>query len=417
MTEQHEDVQAIRADRLMGVALMVLLVMAFIVAAITSTWVQVLLVGVPAALVSLAMITLFPGKAATRITVSVALMVFSALLIQQSHGMIEAHFSVFILMSLLLYYRNWVPILVAAVVIAVHHLVFNMLQADGVGIYLFPGGQSYTTVLIHAIFVVFEAAWLIYIAIQLRAEMDLLGGMPQDVTAILKEIAKGDLSVKMPLAKGDARSLMSAMQEMVGKLSQIIGDVRHSTDSINVAAREIASGNSDLSSRTEQQASSLEETASSMEELTVTVKQNAENASLASQKATQASTIAAKGGEVVGEVVRTMDSISSSSRKISDIISVIEGIAFQTNILALNAAVEAARAGEQGRGFAVVAAEVRNLAQRSATASKEIASLIAASVEKVELGTSQAARAGQTMKEVVSSVQSVTDLISEIAAA
>jgi methyl-accepting chemotaxis protein len=216
---------------------------------------------------------------------------------------------------------------------------------------------------------------------------------------------------------GDTSSLNAAMKDMVETLTQIIGEVRSTTESITIASKEISQGNNDLSQRTEQQASSLEETASSMEELTSTVKQNTENARHANQLAASASEIAVKGGKVVNDVVETMSSISASSKKIVDIISVIEGIAFQTNILALNAAVEAARAGEQGRGFAVVASEVRNLAQRSAAAAKEITALIAASVDKVDTGTRQVDQAGATMHEVVNAVKRVTDIMAEIAAA
>ncbi|MDP1646522.1 MAG: methyl-accepting chemotaxis protein, partial [Thiobacillus sp.] len=193
--------------------------------------------------------------------------------------------------------------------------------------------------------------------------------------------------------------------------------IKESVDAINTASKEIAAGNNDLSQRTEQQASSLEETASSMEELTSTVKQNADNAKQANQLAIGASNVAGKGGAVVGQVVHTMSSINESSRKIVDIISVIDGIAFQTNILALNAAVEAARAGEQGRGFAVVAAEVRNLAQRSAAAAKEIKTLIGDSVDKVENGSKLVAEAGSTMEEIVNAIKRVTDIMAEISAA
>jgi methyl-accepting chemotaxis protein len=193
--------------------------------------------------------------------------------------------------------------------------------------------------------------------------------------------------------------------------------VREAGDTINTAAGEISSGNNDLSQRTEQQASSLEETAASMEELASTVKNNAENAKQANQLAAAASGVAVKGGEVVGQVVNTMSAINTSAKKIEDIISVIDGIAFQTNILALNAAVEAARAGEQGRGFAVVAGEVRNLAQRSASAAKEIKELITDSVSKTAEGTTQVEQAGKTMQEIVSSVQRVTDIMGEITAA
>ena len=231
-------------------------------------------------------------------------------------------------------------------------------------------------------------------------------------------IAQGDLTVRIETRSGDETGqLLQALKDMNASLRNIVGEVRGTTNSISTAAQEIAAGNSDLSQRTEEQASSLEETASSMEELTSTVKQNAENAKQANQLATNASDIAVKGGLAVNEVVHTMGLISTSSRKIMDIISVIESIAFQTNILALNAAVEAARAGEQGRGFAVVASEVRNLAQRSAAAAKEITALIDDSVDKVDMGSRQVDQAGETMNEIVSAVKRVTDIMSEIAAA
>jgi len=208
---------------------------------------------------------------------------------------------------------------------------------------------------------------------------------------------------------GDQTSLLFAMKSMRDSLVHIVGQVRSGTDTIATASGQIAAGNMDLSSRTEQQASSLEETAASMEELTSTVKQNADNARQANQLAASASEVAVKGGAVVSQVVDTMGLIDDSSKKIADIISVIDGIAFQTNILALNAAVEAARAGEQGRGFAVVATEVRNLAQRSAAAAKEIKTLIDDSVVKVGLGARQADQAGAAMHEIVNSVKRVTD--------
>jgi methyl-accepting chemotaxis protein len=239
-----------------------------------------------------------------------------------------------------------------------------------------------------------------------------------DVVRVANALAKGDLTQSIskdyPGSFGDMKAGVNGTVE---NLKVLVGEIKDATDTINTASKEIAAGNSDLSQRTEEQASSLEETASSMEELTSTVKQNAENARQANQLAIGASDVAGKGGAVVGQVVVTMDSINESSRKIVDIISVIDGIAFQTNILALNAAVEAARAGEQGRGFAVVAGEVRNLAQRSAAAAKEIKTLIGDSVDKVEGGSKLVAQAGQTMEEIVTSIRRVTDIMSEITAA
>ncbi len=250
-----------------------------------------------------------------------------------------------------------------------------------------------------------------------RGLLKQLGGEPDYAADIAGKIAAGDLSVEINTKINDHSSLLFAIKAMRDSLANIVGQVRTGTDTIATASNQIASGNLDLSSRTEQQAGSLEETASSMEELTGTVKQNADNARQANQLAASASDVAKKGGAVVSQVVGTMGSINASAKKIVDIIGVIDGIAFQTNILALNAAVEAARAGEQGRGFAVVASEVRNLAQRSAGAAKEIKALISDSVEKVDAGTQLVDQAGATMEEIVESVKRVTDIMSEITVA
>lgn len=232
---------------------------------------------------------------------------------------------------------------------------------------------------------------------------------------IARRIAMGDLSSSIEAqSKDEIGQLMMALSDMNKSLVNIVGQVRGSTDMIVTASNRIAEGNLDLSSRTEKQANALEKTAVSMEELTVTVKQNADNAHQANGLAHSASEVVMKGGNVVSQVVDTMNSINGSSKKIVDIISVIDGISFQTNILALNAAVEAARAGEQGRGFAVVATEVRNLAQRSAAAAKEIKTLIGESVEKVQIGARQVGDAGATMQEIVASIQHVTGIMSEI---
>jgi methyl-accepting chemotaxis protein len=239
-----------------------------------------------------------------------------------------------------------------------------------------------------------------------------------DAVQVADSLAHGDL--KTPFHAGGTNEishLMTALQRMQTNLAQVVSNVRHGSRSVAMASAEIAQGNQDLSSRTESQASSLEETAASMEQLGAQVKQNADSARLANQLAMNASTVAVQGGEVVGQVVETMKGINESSRKIADIISVINGIAFQTNILALNAAVEAARAGEQGRGFAVVASEVRSLAGRSADAAREIKSLINASVERVEQGTVLVDKAGETMTAVVTSIRRVTDIMGEISAA
>jgi len=245
-----------------------------------------------------------------------------------------------------------------------------------------------------------------------RSVIRQIGGEPDVAYAAMSEVAQGNLGVHLPPTQPG--SVMDGLHQMVVSLRRLVAEVRTSTDSIATASSEIAQGNNDLSQRTEQTASNLEETASSMEELTSTLQQTSGSAQTANQLVSSAAEVAQRGGQVVAQVVSTMGEINASSRQINDIIGVIDGIAFQTNILALNAAVEAARAGEQGRGFAVVASEVRSLAGRSAAAAKEIKQLISASVEKVDSGTRLVAEAGQTMDEIVSSVNRVSDIIAEI---
>ncbi|MBC7682186.1 MAG: MCP four helix bundle domain-containing protein [Ferruginibacter sp.] len=244
-----------------------------------------------------------------------------------------------------------------------------------------------------------------------------LGAEPSDMNASVQSVADGDLSAPIELRQGDDTSTMATVKRMQAALSTTVRSVRSNAESVANASAEIAQGNHDLSARTEQQASALEQTAASMEELNATVQQNADNARLGNQLAVTASAVAAEGGEVVAQVVQTMKDINAASRKISDTISVIDGIAFQTNILALNAAVEAARAGEQGRGFAVVATEVRSLAGRAAQAAKEIKTLIGISVERMDRGTTLVDKAGHTMTEVVDAIRSVTTIMGDISAA
>ncbi|HEU4845303.1 MAG TPA: methyl-accepting chemotaxis protein [Burkholderiaceae bacterium] len=295
--------------------------------------------------------------------------------------------------------------------LALQRTAINAASADIDGIY--HAGSALLLALSAAAIVCAIGSALLLTRVLLRQ----LGGEPGYARAVAQRIASGDLSGEIALRDGDTSSLMHGMKQMRESLVQIVAQVRSSTDLIAAASVENATGNQDLSNRTERQASSLEQTAASMEELTATVKRNGEHARQANQMAISASSVAQEGGAVVADVIVTMNAIHGSANRIAEITSVIDGIAFQTNILALNAAVEAARAGEQGRGFAVVAAEVRNLAQRSAAAAKEIKTLIGDSVDKVESGSRLVDQAGTTMGKIVASVRGVADIMVAITTA
>ena len=352
------------------------------------------------------------GTTASCLVLTACLTAMVALHIQLGRGTIEFHFGVFVTLALLLVYRDWRPIVLSAGLFAVHHMVVDRLQAAGFGVYCTPEA-NFLKIIMHAGYVVIQSGLEVFVAVRMR-EVGQQGDELQRLVNAVNTEGQVSLDVEhMPVKTGAA----TALKQVFARMHAALAEVHRSSASIHVASADIASSNQLLSARTEKQASALESTAASMEQLGSTVRQNADNARQANQLALGASSVAVKGGQVVGQVVDTMKGINDSSKKIADIISVIDGIAFQTNILALNAAVEAARAGEQGRGFAVVAAEVRSLAQRSAAAAKEIKSLISASVERVEHGTALVDQAGVTMTEIVSAIQRVTDIMGEISSA
>ncbi len=352
------------------------------------------------------------GSLFSRLALTTLQVALVALHIQLAHGELEFHFGVFVTLALLLVYLDWRPIVLAAGLFAVHHVLFDRLQAAGFGFYCMTE-PNFGRVLLHAAYVVIQTA----LEVVLVLGMGRTAREGEELSALVERVNQADgialdvtgVSVSTPLA--------AALQAALQRMQTVVASVQQSAAQIEVASREIAQGNQQLSSRTEAAASNLAQTAASVEEINSTMHNSADAARQASQLAVANAEVAARGGQVVGQVVATMEEINHSSRKIHDIIGVIDGIAFQTNILALNAAVEAARAGEQGRGFAVVAGEVRNLAQRSAEAAKEIKGLIGASVEKVEAGTRLVGEAGSTIGEVVANAQRVADMIGEITAA
>jgi methyl-accepting chemotaxis protein len=335
-----------------------------------------------------------------------------ALHIQLGRGTVEFHFGVFVLLGLLLVYRDWRPIALCAGLFAVHHIAFDRMQAFGLGVYCTPQAD-FLKMVMHALYVVVQTGIEIFLALRLRQS----ALESSQLAAIVRSVDRGNtLCLDLSGVKVSAPTALM-LKSAIDKMARAMADVSTAAASIEVAGSEIASGNLDLSQRTETQASNLQQTAASMEELIGRVHESADTAQQATRLSADAAEAAVQGGSMVNTVISTMADISDSSRRIADINSVIDGIAFQTNILALNAAVEAARAGEQGRGFAVVATEVRTLAQRSAQAAREIKSLISESVAKIDLGTQQASSAGRSMAAIVDGAHRVNQLIGELASA
>ena len=353
-----------------------------------------------------------PGSLFSRYVLTFVLVSFMALNIQLARGMLEMHFGVFVALAFLLVYMDWKLIVFGAALIAVHHVLFDRLQAAGMGFYC-TTEPDFMRIVLHAAYVVVQSGVEIVLAMSMHRAA-------QEGEELARLVASVNRTDRIALdVQGIAVHTQGALtlKSTLDRMEVAVSAVRSGAHSMDVACSEIASGNQDLSDRTEQTAGNLQRTSSSMAALTQAVRQSADSAGQANQLAMNASTVAAQGGAVVAQVVQTMQGINESSRRISDIISVIDGIAFQTNILALNAAVEAARAGDQGRGFAVVASEVRSLAGRSAEAAKEIKTLINASVERVEHGSTLVGQAGTTMAEVVDSIRRVTDIMGEISSA
>lgn len=404
----------LRGDSLMVIALAIYAVGAVVLGfrfdQPAFTWVHVLIWTVLLSLPGLIGYAVARGTLASRLLLPFSLSSLVALHIHTSMGMIEFHFGVFVTLALLLVYLDWRSIVFAAGLFAVHHVVFDRLQAMGFGLYCLSE-PNFGVIMLHAFYVVVQTAMQVFLVVGLaRSVRD-----NAEVALLAQGLRQGDrisLDTQLSVAAPTAREL----KDNLGLMSSAVSMVRTAATSVQGVTAEIANGNRDLSQRTEQTASSLEQTAASMVELTAGVRQTAEAAQQARQLVAHAADMAQQGGEVVGHVTQTMGQIHQSSERIREIIGVIDGIAFQTNILALNASVEAARAGEQGRGFAVVASEVRTLAQRSAQAAKEIKDLINASVDRVQAGNEQANRAAETMRGIVEGVQRVNDLIAEISA-
>lgn len=401
----------VAADRLMLGILWVMFALALGISTVKGSFTIAFLVGAPGVLIGTAVVMIAPGRWVTRVVIAALTMVFAALHIHQLAGQTEIHFGIFVLLAFLLCYRDWTVIVAAAAVIAVHHASFNALQQIGIQA-LCLTEPSWGIVVLHAAYVVAEAAVLCYLSVLLRRE----ALQAAELTRIVHGFASGDS--KLNLRQAQAPAVSNAGQALQGgmrTLDNAIATVANGVERMRDVIAHIAEASSASAAHTDAQVGTLRHATQETQLLTDTVNENRDNAGAANELAASAAAVAQRGGAVVMGVVDTMNRLNNSSAEIVHIIDTIDGIAFQTNILALNAAVEAARAGEQGRGFAVVAAEVRNLAQRSAAASREIKTMIEASVSEIENGHRLAGDAGNTMAEIVKGITEVHGIMGNIA--
>jgi methyl-accepting chemotaxis protein len=403
----------VKADRLMLIVVGCLFLTSCLLATRDDTWSAVLWIGLPVAAVASMLVLWRPGSLGTRLFLAGSLMTFAALQIHQEHGLIELHFGIFVLMSFLLAYRDWRPIVCAAAVIAVHHFTFTYLQLNGFNAYCFtqPGLSS---VLIHAAYVVVQAGLLIYIASNMKTDAQTGRELAVLGDNLSRQAGKFDLRFPPMTLKG---SSSRAFKGTLDAVHRTMRDIASTTDRMAASSDNIATENQTLSKQFAARSEALKATGAAMGQIAQQVRASAEHAATASGLALQTASVAQQSGQVVVDVVAKMSEIDQAVHRMGEMIATVEGIAFQTNILALNASVEAARAGNHGRGFSVVAQEVRTLAQRSADAAREIKALIADSLQRVEHGSTLASRAGENMRHVVGHVEDVARLIERISKA